>query len=263
MLRKLCFVSVLIIFTISCTKSNAESVLPNESDWRWKYTSIYSEEKMEDIYGIEITSLDCNYPKELIIPNSIGEQNVISIGAYAFFNRGDKGNRIESVTLPDGLLKIGEYAFAGNQLANVTFPEGLLIIEPYAFMSNKINKAYLPWTIQSVCWSSFVANGIWDDSGFIEEEIFIQHKEFEKFNDVEPIFYTISIKNNGKTIYLPANLHSWNGWGAKDSRSYFTLNKFYDLLRYYNFSGQREGIYTHQWDVELEENIWKWNSSEE
>ena len=62
------------------------------------------------------------------------------------------GNKLRSVTLPEGLTKIDKAAFAGcEQLEYLTLPSTLEVIEPYAFSScNKLKSVTLPAGLQEL-----------------------------------------------------------------------------------------------------------------
>ena len=53
---------------------------------------------------------------------------VISIGNYAFY-----GNKLTSVTIPNSVTSIGNDAFGGNQLTSVTIPTSVTSIGKGAF----------------------------------------------------------------------------------------------------------------------------------
>lgn len=74
--------------------------------------------------------------KSITIP-----QNVKEIGEYAFYQSG-----LKSVKLEDGLEKIGEYAFSGTQLTGVNVPGSVHSIEANAFADSVSNVTINPGT---------------------------------------------------------------------------------------------------------------------
>lgn len=96
----------------------------------------------------------CSYDfteKELIIPAAIGEQAVLGIadsyGAWgAIF--ADKG--LTSITLPEGMVHLGDYAFYNNALTSLVVPEGVTYIGKSAFQNNSIVDLELPSTLKVI-----------------------------------------------------------------------------------------------------------------
>lgn len=94
-------------------------------------------------------------PSELVIPNTIEQYNVTSIGADAFFNQ-----QLVSVIIPNGVKSIGENAFRGNQLDTVIIPDSVISIEALAFFSNKITSLIIPNSVTSIGEYAFTGNQI-------------------------------------------------------------------------------------------------------
>ena len=65
---------------------------------------------------------------DLVIPNTIWGDPIVSIGADAFRNAG-----LTSVTIPGGVISIGANAFANNSLTSVTIPNSVTSVGPRAF----------------------------------------------------------------------------------------------------------------------------------
>ena len=63
---------------------------------------------------------------------------------FAFGNLGGK------VTIPDGCVTIGEYAFNGREVSEVVFPASLERIEAYAFSSTNLTNLVLPANIKEI-----------------------------------------------------------------------------------------------------------------
>ena len=89
----------------------------------------------EDGAVVTITGCDGTCPAELQIPATLsatGSKPVTAIGYQAFHN-----TSIHTVTLPNGLITIGQEAFAGDfALTSVLAPASLETIEPAAFYSD-------------------------------------------------------------------------------------------------------------------------------
>lgn len=72
----------------------------------------------------------------------------------------DSPNGMETVTFPDTLEVIGEYAFRYNSLKTLDFPASLTTIKTSAFNSNKLETLALPDTITTVEAGAFSTNDI-------------------------------------------------------------------------------------------------------
>jgi hypothetical protein len=84
--------------------------------------------------GLEITGCIETCPFDLVIPNSIGEYDVVSIGGRAFAD-----NQLTSVSIPDSVKSIGFVAFRDNQLSSVFIPSSVEKIGNGAFRGNNID----------------------------------------------------------------------------------------------------------------------------
>ncbi|MGN0185078.1 MAG: leucine-rich repeat domain-containing protein, partial [Aristaeellaceae bacterium] len=68
---------------------------------------------------------DCDALTSITLPDGL-----TSIGDYAFYDC----DALTSITLPDGLTSIGDYAFYDcDALTSITLPDGLTSIGKYAF----------------------------------------------------------------------------------------------------------------------------------
>ena len=85
--------------------------------------------------------------KDVIIPNTIENVSVTTIGEYAFY-----GNKLTSIVLPKTLATInswafggiGDYAFGNNELTSIVLPETLTTIGECAFWNNELTSIVLP-----------------------------------------------------------------------------------------------------------------------
>lgn len=86
--------------------------------------------------GVKITGYNGDYSDgDIVIPDTIGGLSVKEIGDYAFVDKSHIGGPpIISITVPDGVTKIGKYAFEGcENLKSVSLPDGLISIGDRAF----------------------------------------------------------------------------------------------------------------------------------
>ncbi len=89
---------------------------------------------------------------DIDIPQSIGGLPVTEIADRAFYFK-----TISGLRLPEGLEKIGEYAFAGAGLTQVTFPDSLRVIESAAFRDNGLSQVALN-QVSEVMAEAFLSN---------------------------------------------------------------------------------------------------------
>jgi hypothetical protein len=124
--------------------------------------------------------ININYPSEpgsgltdVVIPNSVKEikqsafqfnkinnlslgNGVTTIGKEAF-----SGNNISGkLQLPNSLRTIKDGAFAGNKISEIIFPQELKEIDTAVFYGNKISILNLPETIQKIHVDAFAFNNI-------------------------------------------------------------------------------------------------------
>jgi hypothetical protein len=78
---------------------------------------------------------------------------VTHIGIDAF-----RGNKLESVTIPDDVTSIGSGAFAENQLESVAIPDRVTSIGYAAFYNNKLTSVTIPDKVTSIGDYAFEAN---------------------------------------------------------------------------------------------------------
>ena len=88
---------------------------------------------------------------DVVIPADINCYKVVAIDDYAFNHESmDDFNiidvELQSVTLPDSLVKIGKYAFNSNGLVEISFPDNVESIGAGSFSNNQIKDVYFSST---------------------------------------------------------------------------------------------------------------------
>jgi hypothetical protein len=82
----------------------------------------------------------------LHIPERINGLPVTVIGERAFEYKSTvykETNSLTSITLPEGLLEIQDYAFTNNYLSSIIIPSSVRVIGDYAFHGNNLESAYI------------------------------------------------------------------------------------------------------------------------
>ena len=68
------------------------------------------------------------------VPSSLGGFPVVGIGDYAFYGLYSAHYKLESVTIPNGVTRIGKRAFSGcPNLTDVTIPDSMAVVDDGAF----------------------------------------------------------------------------------------------------------------------------------
>ncbi len=112
-----------------------------------------------------IDSYDVNCSKDVEIPAFIDGYPVTEIGSYAF-----NGLKINSVIIPEGIIKIGGSSFRGNNLTKISFPQSLTSIGNEAFANNKLTSISFPGPIASLGTGAFTNNLIPEESAMIYKQ---------------------------------------------------------------------------------------------
>jgi hypothetical protein len=95
--------------------------------------------------------------KELVIPQTINDLPVTSIGPGAFANRG-----LEKITIPDTVTEIGDLAFADNRLTGLVLGDNVTVVGRGAFSGNRLTQVTLGRGLSSIGRGAFLGNRITD-----------------------------------------------------------------------------------------------------
>ena len=82
----------------------------------------------------------------VIIPESIADMPVLSVKAKAFYRH----KKVKQVTLPEGLIHIGEDAFCAGKISQINIPSTVLTIDRGAFSYSKIKDICFPESVKSI-----------------------------------------------------------------------------------------------------------------
>ena len=107
----------------------------------------YLEFKLLDDGTYEITGVKTNPPANLIIPSTYLGKKVTSIGYNAFFDQD-----LISVTIPDSITNIGDFAFAMcSSLNSIAIPDGVMSLGDFAFARcSNLTSITIPNSITSI-----------------------------------------------------------------------------------------------------------------
>lgn len=96
----------------------------------------------------------------VVFPGTVTSNNVeYRVTSIADGAMKGSGAYVKSVTLPDGLLSIGEEAFAQiPSLASITLPEGLLSIGRMAFSQAGLESITIPDSVTDIGYGAFTSN---------------------------------------------------------------------------------------------------------
>lgn len=113
----------------------------------------------------------------LVLPETIGGEPVLEIGASAFESKKLTGleiphgittieaeafqyNNLGSVNIPDSVYSIGDGAFCSCDLTSVVLPGGITSIGPRVFQYNKITSVIIPESVTSIADNAFASNDL-------------------------------------------------------------------------------------------------------
>ena len=104
---------------------------------------------------ISITGYKSTCETDVIIPNAIGDREVVAISKNAFSNKG-----LNSVYIPPTVTSINTWAFANNHLTSIILPNSIKTIEGAAFYQNNLTTVTIPDSIETIDGSAFARNNI-------------------------------------------------------------------------------------------------------
>jgi len=92
---------------------------------------------------------------DIRVPPRINKKRVTEIGQAAFY--ADVGELLK-VTIPNGIVKIGDWAFSDNFLEEFTIPKTVKEIGIGAFMNNDLSSIIIPNNVRKIGYRAFCEN---------------------------------------------------------------------------------------------------------
>ncbi|MFV8808388.1 leucine-rich repeat protein [Aerococcus urinaeequi] len=117
-----------------------------------------------DIPGNVETIEALAFEDNLLTSVSLGK-GIKTIGDWAFagnYNSPSEGNQIGNITLPETVTSVGYGTFANNKIMTLDLNEGLIKIGEMAFFVNNIESVNIPSTVLTIGRSAFQSNEIYN-----------------------------------------------------------------------------------------------------
>ncbi len=166
--------------------------------------------------AVTITGCDSKASGELIIPATIEDYPVTSIGSNAFFGR----YGLKSITIPDGVTSIGDGAFNGcYNMTSITIPKSVTSIGEIAFyICTNLKSITIPEGVTSIESSTFGNSGLTNIT-IPESVTSIGNAAFQNCESLTKVIFLgdapkteFSFLNSSPTIYRKPEA---KGWGDK------------------------------------------------
>ncbi len=125
-------------------------------------------------YGVTITRYDNFCGVDVVIPKTISNYSVTSIGSSAFW-----ATQLNSVVIPNGVTSIGNNAFSQNNLTNVVIPNTVTSIGNNAFAGNNLEIVELGTNVQTIGLGAFHLGIYYSGANYITKVI---NKSGNSFN---------------------------------------------------------------------------------
>ncbi len=138
-----------------------------------------------------VTDYHSSCPKDVVIPSTINNEQVLAVGNSAFMEEG-----IISVSFPNTLQTIGSTSFYKNNLTNLIIPNSVTTIGDSAFRDNQITNVVIPNSVTNL--GSLVLN----NNQLPDNEAFIYERNTSGTETTKLISYGGSNRNN---IEIPNN----------------------------------------------------------
>ena len=156
----------------------------------------------------------------IAIPDVYKGKKIRRIEARAFMSKG-----LRSVSIPEGIIEIGENAFANNQIEELVLPKSIRVIDSHAFSENRITRIRIPDKIEIIHEFSFARNRLEDvklpaglqkiaTGGFYMNKI----KELVLPSSVKNIGVSAFEKNHINDIVFGLEIESIGNYAFRDNK---------------------------------------------
>ena len=119
-----------------------------------KAKNCYTYKSLSDT-TLAITDYRAFCGSDVIIPNAIGDKEVVTLATQSFRNKG-----LTSIYIPNGIQYIDYGTFAMNKLTSVTVPSSVVKIDRAAFVHNELLSIKLFKTLQRIADEAFRYNSL-------------------------------------------------------------------------------------------------------
>ena len=131
--------------------------------------------------------------KHLIICTYVEGTYSIKSGTITIADSAFAGwNRLESITIPNSVVNIGNSAFAATSLKTINIPNSIISIGSSAFANTNISSVILPNSVQKV------GNYVFEDCKLLETVTI--------GDQIQSLMYTFQRCESLKSIYIPENV---------------------------------------------------------
>ena len=137
----------------------------------------------------------------VVIPSSINEVSVTTIGNYAFAD-----NNLTSVIIPDSVTTIGGDAFSDNNLTSVVIPDSVTTIGEGAFQFNNLTSVVIPDSVTTIGDSAFESNNL--TSAVIPDSVTTIGEWAFEYNTLTSVVIPDSVTTIGNCAFSYNNLSS-------------------------------------------------------
>ena len=183
---KLSLISLILCLLCALTLTSCEDVKESEGLYMEHY---------EDLNGYAVLGIGSCKDTEIVIPSEYNGKPVVAILSSAFY----QNQTITSVTLPESIRSIGQWAFAYcKNLVKIVLPEGVKAIDDYAFLEcEKLENITLPDSVTEI------GRNVFDFTALFLDEASWQNGAFyigKHLIDTDPNIESCIIKDDTLTI---------------------------------------------------------------